>query len=315
MSLKHSKTETRYGAGLTLATTELSLTLPTTCGLSLIDFRSPRNRVGNVFVEFPATAKRSPAGYRFRGGHRLWHTPEHAVRSYLPDDEPIACKPLKNGLAIAQPLDASGLQKAIKLEFPRPATLRLTHALTNQSLWPIHTGPWAITMLRPGGYGIVPFLPKGDHSKGDYLPNAHLVPWSYTDLSGPEWKIHTTHLGIDTSQVKKSQKLGFGNYPGWSAYWLDGATFVKYAHVIPGATYPDMGCSFETFMNPDMFELETLAPPTTIEPGASALHIEHWTIINGLKRPDNAPAFTALATVVASWLKTLRAGKAGAIGQ
>ena len=53
--------------------------------------------------------------------------------------------------------------------------------------------------------------------------------------------------GFVLAKAKAPQKLGITNYPGWSAYWLEGVTFVKFAAVIPGATYSDLGCAFETF--------------------------------------------------------------------
>src|SRR5258707_1205783 len=81
-----------------------------------------------------------------------------------------------------------------------------------------------------------------------------LVAWTYTDLALPVWEPPRDFIGIDTRRAKAAQKLGITNYPGWSAYWLEGTTFVKAARVVRGARYPDLGCCWETFTNGKMIE-------------------------------------------------------------
>jgi hypothetical protein len=230
------------------------------------------------------------------------------VRTYQPDDEPLAVKPLRNGVALAQPVEPkTGMQKAMKLEIVGDRTVKVTHALTNLGLWPIETAAWALTMFRAGGYGVLPLLPKGSHEGGDLLPTYSLVPWSYTDLSLPLWDLHRDFVGIDVPKAAVAQKLGITNYPGWSAYWLDGTTFVKHARVIAGATYPDFGCAFETFTNGQMIEFETLSPLAKLAPGESVTHVEHWGVLDGLPKPDTDAAFaTALAPAVKAWLAKLK---------
>ena len=41
-------------------------------------------------------------------------------------------------------------------------------------------------------------------------------------------------------------------------------------------TYPDFGCSFETFTNNDFLEIETLGPLTKVLPGQTVEQVEHW---------------------------------------
>ncbi len=55
-------------------------------------------------------------------------------------------------------------------------------------------------------------------------------------------------------KATQAQKLGLTNYPGWSAYWLAGTVFVKYARVVPGASYPDLGSWYEGITNGAMIE-------------------------------------------------------------
>ncbi len=277
----------------------------TPVGPRVVSLRPTAGKARNLLLEFPADEKRYH-GYFLRGGHRLWHSPEHIVRTYQPDDLPLAVKLLAKGVALTQPVEEkTGLQKAMKLELVGERTVKLTHTLTNRGLWATECAAWALTMLRAGGYGVLPLLPKGNHADGDLLPNYTLVPWSYTDLALPVWEFHRDFLGINVPKAKQAQKLGITNYPGWSAYWLEGVTFVKYAPVISGAKYSDLGCAFETFTNGDMIEFETLGPLVNLEPGKSTTHIEHWGVFEGLPKPSTDAAFAKLAAAVKPWLKKL----------
>jgi hypothetical protein len=307
--MKHSKIKVNGADALRIETGALALEVTTGVGPRITSFASRKGKAGNLFLELGADeTPYAQTGLKFIGGHRLWHAPEHGIRTYQPDAEPVALKPLKNGIALAQPTEAkTGMQKAVKIEFLGERTVRVTHALTNENLWPVETACWALTMFRPGGYGVVPLLPKGDHAKGDFLPTYSMVPWSYTDLSLDVWDLHRDYYGIDVEAADRPHKLGLTNYPGWSAYWFGGTTFVKYAPVIPGAVYPDNGCAFETFTNGQMCELETLGALTKVEPGKSIQHVEHWTLLDGLKEPSTDGAFDALASEVAKWIKTLKA--------
>jgi hypothetical protein len=304
--MKSSKTEFRGGEALTLATSALELTVTTAVGPRIVSLKPRGAKARNVFLEFPAHEPRYH-GYYLRGGHRLWHSPEHIVRTYQPDDDPLAVKPLRNGVALAQPPEEkTGIQKALKLELLGERTVKLTHALTNNGLWTIECAAWALTMLRGGGYGVLPFPPKGDHASGDLLPSYALVPWTYTDLALPVWEMNRDFLGINVPKAKQAQKFGITNYPGWSAYWIDGVTFVKHAAVVAGAKYPDLGCAWETFTNGEMIEFETLSPLTTLAPGENVQLVEHWTLLENLAKPSTPAAFAALNAAVGKWTKNLR---------
>jgi len=162
-------------------------------------------------------------------------------------------------------------------------------------------------MLRGGGYGVLPLPPKGSHEGGDLVPDYALVPWTYTDLSLPLWDLHRDFIGIDVRKAKAPQKLGLTHYPGWSACWLDGVTFVKFARVAAGAAYPDLGSAFETFTNGSMLEFETLGPLVKLAPGRRVTHVEYWTLLTGLPRPDSDRSYLrSLAPAVRAWLAGLK---------
>jgi hypothetical protein len=304
--MKLSRTEYRGGEALVLATRGLQLEVTTSVGPRVVALRPAADSAGNVFFQFPPDEQRHH-GYYLRGGHRLWHSPEHIVRTYQPDDDPLDVKLLANGVALTQPVEAkTGIQKAMRIELTGERTVKVTHTLTNRGLVSVECAPWALTMLRGGGYGVLPLLPKGSHAAGDLLPSYALVPWTYTDLAQPVWEPHRDFLGINVPKAKTAQKLGLTNYPGWSAYWAEGTTFVKYAAVIPGAAYPDLGCCFETFTNGALIEFETLGPLVKLEPGKSTAHVEFWGLLEQQPKPNTHDAFTkSLAPAVKKWLKTI----------
>ncbi len=303
--MKRSKIDWKGEAAALLRTTALELVVTTGAGPRVASLRSRRGTAGNLFLEI-APGDETLGDFLLRGGHRLWHAPEHAVRTYQPDNDPLGVRELPTGLALTQPVEnKTGLQKEMKIELHGPRTVKVTHALTNRGLWPVRCAPWALTMLRAGGYGVLPLPPKGAHPE-DLLPTYSLVPWSYTDLSQPVWDWQRDFIGIDVTKATSPHKLGITFYPGWSAYWVEGTTFVKQARPVPGASYPDFGCCFETFTNGAMIELETLGLLAELAPGASATHVEHWTVLDGLPRPSDQAAFAKLAAAVQAWLKTLR---------
>ncbi|MGF1482805.1 MAG: hypothetical protein ACFBZ8_00400 [Opitutales bacterium] len=262
----------------------------------------------NLFCNVKESLGRSGEDeWQLRGGHRLWHSPEDPDRTYELDNFPIEVEPLTsgNGLNITgNPDEFTRMQKRIEVEVIDERTFKLTHNLENQNLWPVECAPWSLSVMKKGGYAVIPLLPKGDHET-DLLPNYSLVPWTYTDLTHPCWNFDRDFIGVDTPHADVSQKLGLTAYLGWSAYWQPGGTFVKYAPYEVGATYPDRGCVFETYCCDFMIEVEALGPLECLEPGDDCELVEWWGLLEGLPRPDSSEAFTeALLPAVEAWLKS-----------
>jgi hypothetical protein len=87
------------------------------------------------------------------------------------------------------------------------------------------------------------------------------------------------------ARTESAFKIGFSNPRGWLAYWSNGVLFVKRAIYEADSTYYDFGSSSECYCNREFLELETLAPVSTILPGASACHVETWEIYGDVERP------------------------------
>ncbi|MCH8474635.1 MAG: hypothetical protein LAT55_05340 [Opitutales bacterium] len=301
-------TETTFEGwkSLQLQTGRFVVTAPLEVGPRFMEFRRPDGK--NLFYQFPGQqGGKNEEDHQLRGGHRLWHSPEHEVRTYQPDNTAVSVDHGARGFRLQGPLEEkTGMEKSLGVEVLGNDTLKIEHSLTNHGMWPVPCAAWPLTMLRRGGVGVVPFFPKGEHPR-DLLPNMAMVPWTYTDLSAPCWKFRSSYLAIDTAVAETPQKLGFTNYPGWSAYWLNGDTFVKYA-VPPKAneTYPDLGCCFETFCNDSLIELETLSPLVSLGPQETIRHDEYWTLIPGLPSPlEEKDYLEGLFPAVSQWLKNL----------
>jgi hypothetical protein len=108
--------------------------------------------------------------------------------------------------------------------------------------------------------------------------------WAYTNLADPRWKFTKKYLTLrqDPSNTE-AQKIGLFNRDTWAAYLLNGEAFVKRSTADPAKTYPDFGCSFETFTNNEFLEVETLGPMTKLLPGETVEHTEHWALFRDVK--------------------------------
>lgn len=264
----------------------------------------------NLFATLPEQLGRSgEADWCIRGGHRLWHAPEKPGRTYVPDNVKVAveatgpdCLCVKGGIE-----NGSAMEKTLSLEMVDRRTIRVTHRLRSHGEWPVTCAAWALSVMAHGGYAVVPLPPKVPHTES-LLPGYHMVPWAYTDFSLPVWDFHRDFIGLDVASSRVPQKLGLGSYPGWSAYWQEAGLFVKFSKPLAGAIYPDLGCSFETFCNDWMIELETLSPLVTLDTGEAIDHVEYWGIFGGLPCPRTDEDFRAkLLPTVEAWLSELPA--------
>lgn len=244
----------------------------------------------NEFAEYDEMmGKTGGAGWRIYGGHRLWHAPEMAPRTYYPDNQPVQVSERGSVVHVVQPVEkTTGIQKEIDIRLsPRRARVQLTHRLRNTNPWAIDLSVWALSVMAKGGRCIVPLPPRGSHPK-DLPASNTLTLWAYTDLSDPRWTWGRKYVLLrQDPRAGDPQKIGAMVPDGWAAYARGGHLFVKQFPFVPGATHPDYGCNFETFTNGDMLEVESLGPMTRLEPGAVAEHVEHWSLFRGMPVPAN----------------------------
>ncbi|MCA1564479.1 MAG: hypothetical protein LC803_02245 [Acidobacteria bacterium] len=236
----------------------------------------------NILGEVPGATLTTELGdFKPWGGHRLWVAPEAKPRSYAPDNSPLTVAfEGERAIRLTAPVEAAtGIEKELCVALDGEGSgLSVSHKVTNRNLWAINAAPWALTIMRGGGTAIFPQEPY--ISWDDYLlPARPLVLWHYTNLSDARWSIGKKFIRLTTdASANHPQKVGMMNKQGWAAYRHGTTLFVKRFDYEEGATYPDYGCNCETYTSGDFIEVESLAPLQRLEPGASAEHVERWTL-------------------------------------
>ena len=276
----------------------LSLLIPEAVGPRILSLSIDGG--DNLLAELPTFALDCPGvgTLPLWGGHRLWHAPEVAERTYYPDDKPVVIEVVDGGLAVTQSADSSHIEKTVTVTLPdQSATVVIDHTLTNRGLWSVTCAPWAITQMRPGGTAILP--QNGELvDPGGFQANRQLALWPYAAIDS-ELVTWGDRFIFYRSEIKDESawKVGYPNRNGWLGYWVDGTLFVKSAEYTPNAWYYDGQSSSECYCNKSFLELETLGPCSNIEPGASITHRETWRVFNNIAfEPDE----DAVAELVSS---------------
>jgi hypothetical protein len=226
--------------------------------------------------------------WQLRGGHRIWLAPECRVRTYAPDNEPVEIEVRHGVLTATQPIEPStGLRKQLVIGLADSGTgVKVLHRMQNTLPFAISFAPWALTIMAPGGTAVTGFPPRARHE--DVLsPTNPLVMWAFTNLSDSRWTFLERYLVLrHDSTAATPAKLGHFNENTWGAYLLGSELFVKRYRADPAKTYPDMGCSYETFADAEMLEIETLGPLTAVGPGEWLEHVEHWSLHRDVTVPE-----------------------------
>ena len=250
----------------------------------------------NQFHEFDdQTGKVGDEEFRLYGGHRLWAWPE-TERTYYPDNHPVSVEETPHGAIFRAPIErdspGTGLQRQIELQLSeRESQVKVIHTITNHGTEPTRLAPWAPTVLKPGGRAILPFPPRAAMDKDHFQSVGPLTLWSFTDFTDPRWILGQDYLQLVQHEKPagrfQEQMTGLYNPAEWGAYVRGSCVFLKRAAVQPGKQYPDYGCNFEVFTNPDFLELETLGPVLDLQPGESTVHVEHWWLFDGVPSISN----------------------------
>jgi hypothetical protein len=240
----------------------------------------------NLFKEFAdQLGKSGEKDFQLRGGSRVWKAPEDPVATWAPDNVPVSIKLTASGLIATAPVEPlTKLQKEIEIEMePSGNKVTVTHRITNHGLFPLEFAPWVLTMMAPGGMVVSGFPPRGTHPQNLEVTNP-LAMWAYTDLSDPRLKFTKKYLTLrQDPNNSNAEKVGTFNKDTWAAYLLNGEAFVKRAEADPAATYPDFGCSFETFTDNQFLEIETLGPMTKVLPEHTVTQVEQWGLYKNVK--------------------------------
>ncbi len=272
----------------------------------------------NILAETPLLSWPTPFGdYHLRGGHRLWHAPEAAGQSSMPDSDGLEAAELADGVRLCQPVEsATGIRKILEVHVPsdRPA-LTLTHVLINEGVRPVELAPWAITQLALGGVAILP-QPSSAVDPHGLQPNRSLVLWPYTHVADERLELHDDVWLVHGRSQLQPCKIGYLDRQGWAGYfWNQTLLMTRFGRVLD-RQYPDWGCNVEVYCNDGFLELETLAPLDRLEPGQSATHVEQWEFLVGVDVPPSWEGIRSLMSrVPPEWLAPLSDDELSDAGQ
>ncbi|MEM4788424.1 MAG: hypothetical protein QXM55_02640 [Ignisphaera sp.] len=237
----------------------------------------------NLFGVVPNFAIETPEGvWRIYGGHRLWVAPESMPRAYSLDDKPVTVSIENNGITIAgNPELQNSVQKFIKVS-KSDIGVEVVHEIKNIGRWSIEFSCWAISLMKVGGFAIVPIKPRCVEQVFEdrcLLPDRVLALWPYTKLSDRRLILMDNYVVVKQDpQTTYPLKIGVNANPRWTAYYVDGYLFVKVLDDVEG-TYPDYGSVVEVYTNNKFLELESLGPIRRIEPGGINRHREVWKVV------------------------------------
>lgn len=245
----------------------------------------------NMLYEVATDAgKAGGSDFRLYGGHRLWVWPEVA-RTYFPDNRPVDVSGEGDVVRFTSPVEDCSPGTCLQKEFvvaleTSGSRVQIDHIIKNRGADKTELAVWCPTMMRPGGRAILPLPPRAAMDTDHFQSVGPLTLWSFTDLADSRWTFGTEFIQLQQQQKPSGrfseQMTGIFNPAGWGAYYSAGMLFVKKATPIAGARYPDFGCNFEIFTNPEFLELETLSPIVELMPGETASHAETWALFHDI---------------------------------
>lgn len=284
---------------------DVELVASTDYGPRILRYAKPGGENVFGFLGRDEQGNDTPFGERWHiyGGHRLWHAPEHPIRSYVPDNGPVATSLDGRTLVLTQPAEPmTFLRKELRLTLgDEGSRVVIEHRITNAGDRSVELAVWALSFMAPGGHAILPNPPFAPHPEG-LLPVRRIVTWPYTRLSDPRLRFGDRLVRVaQDATARTPQKIGFWDgHHGWAAYAVGAQLFVKrYVPASRDTRLVDLGCNVETFTDARILELETLGALEHLEPLRTALHVETWELFANVVLPDDdAKAEAMLSALV-----------------
>jgi hypothetical protein len=260
-----------------ITTSEIELVVTADVGPRVIHcgFKGGQNVFKNFEEQMGGTGE---ADWMIRGGSRIWIGPEDRVASYAPDNVPVQIDVRDGVLTATAPVEEGPRVRKQMIVRAEGSRVEVTHRVQNAGQLPSEFAVWVLAVMAPGGAAVTGFPPRGTHPEV-LEPSNPLVMWAFTDLSDPRWIFLKKYLVLrQDAAARSSQKIGHFNPNTWGAYFLNGDIFIKRCQADPARRYPDFGCSYETFTNDKILELETLSPMSRVMPGEWVEHVENWEL-------------------------------------
>ncbi len=241
------------------------------------------------------------AYWRTYGGHRIWLTPEAKPDTYYPDNDPCTYTVNGNVITVTPPAQkASQVAERLVLTVPESGTSVVVRAeATNLADHPQTFGVWQISVMCPNGLAVVPQTLRDT----GLLHNRRMSLWPYCEMNDARvyWGKTLFTLRQDPS-ADRPFKVGTSNERGFAAYLCHNAMFVKRMPFYADVPYPDDGCNFETYTNPQILELESLGKLAPVAPGDTVSSEEIWSLTPNVTAPD-ASDEAALAALLDAYIE------------
>src|SRR4029077_6114000 len=163
-----------WGKNLKLFNDAVELIITLEVGPRIISYRPLDGQSVFKLVDKEA-GKSNEEGWRIRGGHRLWIAPEDFGKNdgltYAPDNSPVE-HAIENEFTgrVAQLIENPvkiRREMVITLERNGPK-VTVEHRITHLSDAVLELAPWALWVMAPNGYAVIPQPPCGTHPQ-DYV--------------------------------------------------------------------------------------------------------------------------------------------------
>lgn len=234
---------------------------------------------------FPPMGDKTFADYYGEGkhwenlaGHRIWVSPESYPETYYPDLEPVHYELTEFGAVFTPaPEKENGVAKSLEIKMdPDDANMQVTMRVKNISADDKTFSVWGLSVSEKGGTLIIPM----NTNDTGLLPNRIISVWPYTDMSNDRIYWGSRYVTIrQDEKYEQPIKLGFDLNCGTVYYCLNDDIFRKsFDTNHPDGKYPDGGCSFETYTNENMIEVESLSELKTVKSGELSELTESWSL-------------------------------------
>lgn len=232
----------------------------------------------NLFYEQPADLSdglTTEQGWRIFGGHRLWSAPESPL-SYYPDQVPVCCELLSDGVVVTQDTDPwLHVQKQLKLTFCEDSSILVEQKITNLSEDMRAFASWGVNTLDRGEAEVW----FSGNAPGSYNPGRCLSFWGSSSVCDPRVRFTQDRIYAQHMPADSSFKMGAFSRDGKAQYKNKGQIFTLTFEADPSKEYPDGGCNFEIYMDKNVLELEALGDIKPLKKNESAAHWERWTVV------------------------------------
>ncbi len=141
----------------------------------------------------------------------------------------------------------------------------------------------------------IEYIPQNMPNSG-LTPNRSFALWPYSKINDSRFCMTDKYVSLThDSSVNDKFKFGIMQQRPWAAYFHHGDMFVKKYELNQNASHSDYGSTFETYVDKNVLEMETLGELKMINPGESNSHTEKWIFFKGVSVPSNDEEMDAIA--------------------